>query len=266
MNKPLSLFKYESINEYSLRNLKNAQIFFNTPASFNDPYDCSINEAHFSYEDKDFVKLFNFYQKQGRFGDHGPVEAKEEIPANFIRQCISGLNGSVGAIEKRYLHQIGCTCLSETNSQILMWAHYASGHTGMCLEFDTSQDPFDKSLPVTYSNEFPQINPINILLRDEESLLSKEALKPLLTKYECWKYEEEWRLFHKEPRKLYVYPVKALKAVYFGTAVNFADLEIVCLILQGQNSDIQFFRANKSKTNYKLEFEQFTYTPHIKAT
>lgn len=265
MTRPASLFKYESINEYSLRNLKNAQLFFNTPASFNDPFDCAINETYYAYGDEDIVKLFNTFQEQGRFGDHPSVKTCDEIPADFVDQCIKGINASVTVAEQRNLHQIGCTCLSETNNQILMWAHYAKGHTGMCLEFDTSKDPFSKALSVSYSNDFPKINPVNIILRDDEALLGKEALKPLVTKYECWEYEKEWRLFHKEPNKLYGYSTDALRAVYFGASVNFADLEIVCLILQGQSKNIKFYQSNKSKTKYELEFEEFTYTPHIKA-
>ena len=33
------MFKYSPINSYSLRNLQNGQIFFNTPLNFNDPFD-----------------------------------------------------------------------------------------------------------------------------------------------------------------------------------------------------------------------------------
>lgn len=265
MKKIKNLYKFEAINEYSLRNLKNAQIFFNAPISFNDPFDCSMVESSFSYKDSDVVDLYNNFQANGLMGDRPQVKDYDEIPQEFVDQFKAGIVGSIPDIEKKHLRDVGCTCFSEKNDHILMWAHYANGHKGMCLEFDSTQDPFDRALPITYSDSFPQINPINILIKNEDDLLSKETLKPLLTKYDCWGYEAEWRLFHKEPRKLYGYPVGALKAVYFGAAVNFADLEIVCLILQGQSKAIKFYRARKSKDKYELEFESFTYTPHIKS-
>jgi hypothetical protein len=84
----------------------------------------------------------------------------------------------------------------------------------------------------------------------------------LLTKYKCWEYEKEWRAVHQEPRKLYTYPVDALKAVYFGIAVNKADIEIICLILQGQNEDTKFFKCEKSKKDYEISFSEFKYTPY----
>lgn len=257
------LYKYESINEYSLRNLKNAQIFFNAPSSFNDPFDCSLNEASFICEDGDFVELYNYMRNKGVLGDVEPVNNVGGLPADFIKKCLAGFTGSISEIENRQLHKLGCTCFSKTNNHILMWAHYANGHKGMCLEFDATKAPFNGAFEVTYSEKFPPINPIKILTNSVE-ILNREAVKPLLTKYECWKYEEEWRLFHKEPNKLYGYEVDALKAVYFGTDVILTDLEIVCLILQGQNENIQFFKANKSKANYSLEFEHFSYTPYIK--
>lgn len=258
------LYKYESINEYSLRNLKNAQIFFNAPSSFNDPFDCSLNEASFTCEEKDFAELYNYMQKKGVFGNVCPANNVSELPVDFLKQCLDGLIGSIGEIEDRQLNKIGCTCFSRKNNHILMWAHYANGHKGMCLEFDATKAPFNGAYQVTYSDELPKINPIKILTNSYIGILSREAVKPLLTKYECWKYEEEWRLFHKEPRKLYGYEFDDLKAVYFGTDVVFTDLEIVCLILQGQNKNVQFFKAKKSKAKYALEFEHFTYTPYLK--
>ena len=143
-----------------------------------------------------------------------------------------------------------------------MWSHYADGHRGICLEFDTSCDLFDKVYEVSYSDEYPAMNPIELVLTKDPDSIDREALKPLLTKYKCWEYEKEWRAFHKEPRTLFTYPVDALKAVYFGVAVDTADIEIVCLILMGQNENIRFYRGFKSKTKYELYFSEFTYTSY----
>jgi len=39
MEKPKRIYKYQPISQYSLRNLKNNQIYFNDPKNFNDPFD-----------------------------------------------------------------------------------------------------------------------------------------------------------------------------------------------------------------------------------
>jgi hypothetical protein len=130
------------------------------------------------------------------------------------------------------------------------------------LEFDTSSPLFAKVKAVNYSQKFPSIDLIKMLFgsRDE---ISEEWLKPLCTKYECWSYEKEWRIFHKEPCVKYGYSVEALKFVYFGLSVNSTDLEVVCLTLQGQSREIKFYKAIKDKSEYSLSFEEFTYTPYV---
>lgn len=260
---PQVLFKYEAINEFSLRNLKNASLFFKAPKDFNDPYDCSLCEASFVFDDNDRVNLFNHFIQSGMLGNVALINSINEIPVQWVGRVDATIRGCIPDIEDNQLNKKGCTCFSENNNHILMWSHYANAHKGMCLEFDTSFDPFNKAFPVSYSPDFPQINPVKVILSPDDDMILEESVKPLLTKYECWRYEAEWRLFHKEPRKVYGYPVEALKAVYFGTAVDVADIEIVCLILQGQCRDIKFFRGRKGTQRYEITFEQFDYTPHI---
>ena len=33
----------------------------------------------------------------------------------------------------------GISCLSESDSSLLMWAHYANNHKGMCVEYELLQ-------------------------------------------------------------------------------------------------------------------------------
>ena len=62
-----------SVNKYSLRNLKNAQIYFNAPISFNDPFNCSIVKESVSYSNEDIVKLFNHYFDSGNLPRQYPI-------------------------------------------------------------------------------------------------------------------------------------------------------------------------------------------------
>ena len=124
MTKPKTLYKYESINEYSLRNLKNASLFFNSPSSFNDPFDCSILSDSLTYSDSDsdIVKLFNHYVDSGKPVGSSTVDSIDQVPKDFVRQSKSGLNKAIEGQQKRHLNSIGCTCFSEVNDHLLMWA------------------------------------------------------------------------------------------------------------------------------------------------
>src|SRR3990170_8890726 len=45
------------------------------------------------------------------------------------------------------------SAVSEKVDDILMWSHYSQNHTGFCLEFDTSFEPFDKVHKVSALSE-----------------------------------------------------------------------------------------------------------------
>jgi hypothetical protein len=60
---PARLYKYQPFNPHTLANLKSAQIWFNAPARFNDPFDCALpifNPSRLT--DADYLKAFDHYQ------------------------------------------------------------------------------------------------------------------------------------------------------------------------------------------------------------
>ena len=61
LNLPPVIYKYESFNTYSLSNLKNAQIFFNRPIDFDDPFDCSLFVESIEHDDNSIIKLHNYW-------------------------------------------------------------------------------------------------------------------------------------------------------------------------------------------------------------
>jgi hypothetical protein len=64
-------------------------------------------------------------------------------------------------VRKRQMNY-GVFTLSESNSNILMWSHYADNHMGFCIEFSrtSENDLGDPEIAhaVEYSNNFPAIN------------------------------------------------------------------------------------------------------------
>lgn len=258
---PKYLYKFEKITEQTLRNLKNAQIYFNAPVNFNDPFDCSALNVASMLNDKTIVDLVNKYLQDN--GDSRKINSIEQIPQKIRNQTYDIFEQEFAKQQNNLLHNRGCTCFSELNDNILLWSHYADGHKGICLEFDASYPLFSKAKKVNYSLEFPVIDTMKYLYGSQDEKII-EGEKTLITKHELWNYEKEWRLFHKESNKLYGYSTEALNSVYFGLSVRSVDIEIICLILQGQNHNIKFYKANKDKSKYAIWFEEFAYTPHIK--
>ena len=161
---------------------------------------------------------------------------------------------------ERFVKTKGVTCFSEVNNDLLMWAHYSEGYRGFCLEFRTESEAFQKLRKVSYVDRIPEISIVPLVCDKDVNELFEKAY---CTKSAAWAYEREWRAFHVVAGSLFGYPREALRAVYFGPNIDRQGLEIVCLILGGQNPDVEFWRGNKSDVEFKIEFEQFTYTPHI---
>ena len=124
----------------------------------------------------------------------------------------------------------GAVCLSAIPTDILMWSHYADGHRGFCLEFDTSKHPFDRARQVRYTDEVPTVDPL-----DAADLGSMADILELmmLTKAECWSYEHEWRLVHGVAGTAYCFEPSALTAVYLGSATSSDDEARIIRALDG---------------------------------
>lgn len=82
------------------------------------------------------------------------------------------------------------SCFSERCDSLLMWSHYANGHSGYCVKYkyDDICKYFNYNLfPVIYSNE--RFKPTI-----KESGNSGEIISTFMHKSCEWKYEKEWRL------------------------------------------------------------------------
>ena len=89
-------------------------------------------------------------------------------------------------------------CFSETAYNLPMWNHYANGHRGICLEYDTLKFNYNPNLrkqlfPVYYQDKLPDI--LKLMKDMDLNHLSKSLFDYILIhKLNDWSYEKEWRL------------------------------------------------------------------------
>ncbi len=261
---PKLIYKYEGTDQFSLLNLKNGGIYFAAPSDFNDPYDCNLG-FHLGF---DTSKLQKYRKGEFPFHDDRSTELQTELNTRTddeLKQLISPIATKVIETNiQKMRNDFGVSCFSEINNNLLLWSHYSNSGQGFCLEFDTSYEPFTKIFKVNYKTELPTLDAIDIFnntkLNDTQL---NDASKLWLTKSIDWEYEKEWRIIHKSKGTLFIYPQEALKSIYFGPLVKRAFLEIICLILQGQNKHIRFYLGHISKREFKVEFTEFKYTPFV---
>lgn len=94
---PKYLYKYFSLNDFSIDSLENDYIYLSNPKDFNDPFDCNRNLI------------------------------TEQLKELRDWQYVERLNN---------ISDIGITCFSENGMEPLLWGHYAHSYRGFCLKLN----------------------------------------------------------------------------------------------------------------------------------
>lgn len=260
MKPPQKLYKYEKICTQSLSNLKAQSVYFSSPIVFNDPYDYDIDAGIDMLNDAETIEIKNYlYESRGT-----PSSVKRQL----LNSNIEEMRSLLFRIADEQARQIssewkkrGVTCLSECNDDLLMWAHYGGGYKGFCLEFSTEYEPFSSAIKVKYSQQKPKINIKSLIVNNDRTTV----FELFSTKSNSWHYEREWRCLHQDAGTLFGYKPEALTAVYFGPDIDRQFLEIVCLILAGQNPNVTLWKGHRDKCLFKVKFDKFTYINYIEA-
>lgn len=194
---PDSLFMFCPVNNperksWIERVLIQNQIYFRNREQLNDPHELRP-QVVFEGSDK---QIRAYARRLWREGSPQLSPAKRLLEeATFARR----LRNAPSTFEKtlhELLDRIGLLCLSESSEQPLLWAHYADGHRGVCVQFDAAIGLFHVAQQVTYTDDVPLVNR---LTDSNEEILRKS----MFTKGADWAYEREWRViarWHDEER------------------------------------------------------------------
>lgn len=176
---PNRLFKYSRVNPYIINDLEKNHFTMSCPTLFNDLYDAAIHRNSFESRYEDEVERIALLRMCG-------FCEPEQIDIEKIKNDAEH--------EDRFLSQymkesFRVGCLSENNTSILMWSHYADNNQGICMEYDltnTLLQPF--MYPVAYV-------PIPIDCSELcEIDIDLAMLLSTIVKYNIWEYEREWRM------------------------------------------------------------------------
>ena len=83
----------------------------------------------------------------------------------------------------------GLLCFSKMRTNPLLWSHYANRHQGICLGFFAPPEDLQK---VIYTSRRPDPED---LFSNSKSVREKSMQNFIVTKYNHWRYEKEWRLW-----------------------------------------------------------------------
>lgn len=175
-------------------------IYFQDPKLLNDPYEC--------FPQFDIGKTQAELSRTRRYlEDHVPARKLKESKMSAKRYVDTVLSlmrhkGSVRMSQdyREVLTSRGICCFSADARSILMWAHYANGHKGICLIYEMDDELVRRRFlgEVIYSDE-PAV--VKLYEYDPEKNVDPHPEwgdKSLRTKFSKWRYEQEWRLFSKK--------------------------------------------------------------------
>jgi Protein of unknown function (DUF2971) len=249
---PPRLYKYRSLADNGLKHLtdvlQNHRIWWSSPATFNDPFDCfpvidlSGTEAE--------VKRWSTIQVQRNFPSLTRQIRRQKIRevTQAMRRYVIGSrtanSGGTDAWSEAAL-EMGVLCLAENPEDMLMWGHYAQSHKGICLEFDTRNSPFNLAHRISYSEERSVFRPLDL---DRSKLMERV----LLRKAKAWEYEREWRIFGAGRVGLVEFPADALTSIILGAKISADDEAQIRQVMTKREKPISIRRVEIDSKCYAL--------------
>jgi tetratricopeptide (TPR) repeat protein len=244
------LFKYVVPERIDV--LSNGTLRFTQPHLFNDPFELqTVIKGMYSEQDIDSLgeqeiddlaakipqirtTLSEWLGREPTVGEIRAV-AKAILPKllddDYTKSVIDEIRAQF--FVPRLYQKIGILSLTEKWDNLLMWAHYADQHRGFVLEFDRSDEFFNRAdneddlygrlIKVKYSDTRPST-----------SFMAHIGLTTFLTKSTDWEYEQEWRRilgFERETTiqgangdiHLFSFPPACLTGVILGCRMDESD-------------------------------------------
>lgn len=282
--------------ETTLNVLRSQSVRYNSPLSFNDPFDVQSG-LHFEF---DLARLHaKVVDRIHAFAaatsvpdvDSGDVwgqlvlKAREYYPTHgFNRErwikltapSFANICEVIRDTQERYqahwrhklLPGVRVFCVSEDRDNLLMWAHYARDHTGTVLELwslPEEDNPLSVARPIEYAE-----NPLSFFTEaefiDDMTGLRKLDFIALYKRYayaksDHWSYEREWRVwypFSKSVEKFDTVPLRKSEvgAIYFGCKATSDFIQQSLQICRTSFPDAKAFKASKSGNRYAVEYTE----------
>jgi hypothetical protein len=263
---PRKLYKYRPFGINSLRLLSEAEVYYASHKTFNDPLDCAptiqVDTDQISLEKLCFRMLTTAHGKERalkEIGKHrymsteyGDYKTDPDTERYYMRCLASEIKGLLDA----EMASRGILSLAERWDCPLMWSHYADEHRGLCIEYDMAENVCTHIKPVNYRR--PRSIKIAEVMQWKFHK-STEAERNILDTYfyakaPQWRYEREWRdispTYGVNPAPF------RISGVYFGLRCDAAVRTSIVKLFTNSNSPISFYDLYPLEDTFRLKRRQ----------
>lgn len=126
---PEFVYKYMKLDQYFYDLISNQELYFSSPADFNDPFDSKLYVNPICTTDD----LDNFIKRYPAFSILDKIYPNEEEKKPILR-ILDFKKNFTDSIQK-LVNSAGIFCLSADPANLLLWSHYADCHKGLCIKF-----------------------------------------------------------------------------------------------------------------------------------
>lgn len=280
-NMPAIVYKYRTVNQYSIDALENGFLIAASPSSLNDP-----NEGRMFIDYQNRWKLIyqtfleTFYRRTGlRLAVDINEHDERDALFNRLMECLPipkedyaewsqiwkftdelfkvkllEFQNHITNISDE-LHRV-CS-FSEIRNSILMWTHYADEFKGFCVGYNLQElnnDLTDLLLPVRYSDSLIEVDDTFFEGGGETNM--SLLMNSLTLKSSDWQYEKEWRLLilanNSEKKQKVQLPVP--KEIILG--LNITSENQAKLIDIANANNIPCYKMIKESSSFQYRFEK----------
>jgi hypothetical protein len=269
-NFPTSFFKYRHLKDLTIDTIDQNYIWLAEISTLNDPFECSL---HFDNDDclrkyYGSTKFQNFFKKlagnklttheikklttsQKPFLEYKSICRDRNIPLNLSpEQQLDKVQNRWADIVSDMNKNLRICSFSLTKSSLLLWAHYASEHKGIAIEYDFIDFDTIRSFiqPVVYSDK---VHKIGIF----EEYTTMQLIGSSLIKSKDWEYEKEWRLtiFKQRDNFSQKMTVPNPIGIYLGTRFDSNEKSLKDKLYNLANArGIPIYRMSKHPNEFKL--------------
>lgn len=272
--------------------LENGKLFFSTSGRYNDPYDtlmyvdkkalCESVASTIVSSMPDYLERIKKENPLKYMFASNYMGLSAYQKADYLNSFLSDLSSAIEELKSEIKGKSKSICFSKDFLTLLLWSHYADGHSGVALLYDIQElesakcfdvdgTPVDATFKlhnVIYSAERPDATSLvsdYFLYKHSkiDSLPIDELRAVMLTKDATWEYEGEVRLlpddldFENQSRYFYlsIFP----KAIVLGSM--FPKEKVDSMITLSKKIGCVLYEAwlNEDQRDYKIVFQEIAH-------
>lgn len=248
---PQRLYKYRTVaTDRDLARvaeiMRDGKLYLASPNQYNDLFECGFSLSLEATPEQMRQKFADILIGEGLNKSQAFAQATK---------LVSGPHRDTVTVARELIEKVGNTLgllsLTSVNDDLLMWAHYADAHRGICLEFDTATDKhlIGAAMPVRYEQDFP-------VLDFFKTDAFEVGYTVALTKSVTWSYEQEWRTLKPDlGRTKAPFPPEALTGIVLGARMEYQRRRAILELADSLPHEIVIREASVHTDKYSLRID-----------